>query len=180
MRLFIAIDVPESIKEHLTFLQRSIIDTDNNLKLIHPKNIHLTLNFIGEEKKPEKVIKKLQKINFTPFNLQLSELGFFPTKENPHILWVGLKKNKYLFDLQKKIDLFFTPKKSFKPHLTIARIKKIKEEEKIINLLQQIEKLQVKNLSFKVKSFRLYKSTLTPIGPVYEVLETFTKQNTIL
>ncbi len=173
MRLFVAIDVPESIKEHIAFLQRTIIYPGNHLRLIHPKNIHLTLNFLGERKGTKEIIEQLHEISFHPFNLQLSGIGFFPTKENPRVMWVGLEDNKDLFELQKKIDRLFTPKKSFKAHLTIARIKNHIKEEEIIKLIEEADKLQVKSLNFRVKSFKLYQSTLTPIGAVYEVLETF-------
>ncbi|MBN1275417.1 RNA 2',3'-cyclic phosphodiesterase [Candidatus Woesearchaeota archaeon] len=170
MRLFVAIDVPDSVKEHLAFLQRSL--DRQELRLIQPKNIHLTLNFLGERPSAEPVIDRLSTIDFSPFTLRLSGAGFFPSPENPRVLWVGLEDDEGLFSLQRKIDELFTPEKSFRAHLTLARVKRAQEQERL-RLLAEVARLRVKQLSFPVRAFKLYKSTLTALGPVYEALETF-------
>lgn len=169
MRLFIAIDIPTQIKEYLSSIQESF---DVPLKRVLPKNIHLTLNFLGDYKDAASVVEKLYEVNFAPFTLKLNEAGFFPDEIDPKVVWVGLKDNKALFSLQKDIDLFFTPKRSFKPHLTLARVGKLSNEEKI-KLVKYAQGVKVKPLEFSVQSFRLYKSTLTQFGPIYEAVETF-------
>lgn len=171
MRLFVAIDVPENVKEHLAFLQRSV--ECDGLRLVHPKNIHLSLNYLGEVPKIDNIIESLRLITFHQFTLQLDRnIGFFPDKEHPKVLWVGLQENEELLKLQRQIDLLFKPKKSFKAHMTIGRVKKTTEENKI-QLIKQAEQLNIKKLSFKVNSFKLFKSNLTKMGPIYEVIETF-------
>lgn len=170
MRLFVAIDVPDVVKEHLAFLQRSL-DVEG-LKLVHPKDIHLTLNFLGERKDPEAIIDRLRTVSFSAFTLHLSATGFFPTPEEPRVVWVGLEDSPELFSLQHQIDLLFEPQKSFKAHLTIARVRRVDEQGRV-RIVSAVEGLAVKPLAFKVSSFRLYLSTLTPLGAVYEVLETF-------
>jgi 2'-5' RNA ligase len=170
MRLFIAIDVPDAIKEHLSFLQRSL--DFPGLRPVHPKNIHLTLNFLGEQGNVQSIINTLHTIPFSPFILNLDQLGVFPHEQDPQVLWVGLKENKDLSHLQRQIDVYFTPKKSFKAHLTLARTRHIPPQEKQ-RILKSAQQLTIKPLSFKVHNFKLYKSTLTALGPVYEVLETF-------
>ncbi len=170
MRLFIAIDVPDVVKEHLSYLQRSL--EVEGLRLVHPKNIHLTLNFLGHREDIPVIIEKLSTVEFSPFSLHLSATGFFPSTVEPRVLWVGLEESDELIALQRQIDLLFEPKRSFKAHLTIARMKQV-DEKKDFEIVSAVQKLSVKSLSFKVSSFRLYKSTLTPLGAVYEVLETF-------
>jgi len=95
MRLFIALDVPNSIKEHISFLQRSL--DISCLRFVHPKNIHLTLNFLGEENDIKDIIQTLHKINFSPFVLRLSSIGFFPHQYDPKVVWIGLDDNEKLF-----------------------------------------------------------------------------------
>ena len=165
-----AIDVSEVVKEHLAFLQRSLDVA--GLHLVHPKNIHLTLNFLGTRSDIDKIIERLKTVSFKPFNLHLTNTGFFPTVDEPRVLWVGLEQSIELVSLQRQIDLLFKPKKSFKAHLTIARIKGVDEKHRLA-IIDAVQRLKVKPLSFKVSSFKLFKSTLTPLGPVYEVLETF-------
>ena len=171
MRLFVAIDVSDSIKEHLSYLQRSI--DYPGLRLVSPKNIHLTLNFLGEQENYESIIAKLKEISFESFTLKLETLGYFPHAEKPRVIWAGLEDNKELAKLQRSVDLLFTPQESFKPHLTIARFKKKSLEKERAAIMKAVDELSIKHLTFKVNSFKLYKSTLTPLGPVYEVLEAF-------
>lgn len=173
MRLFVAIDVPDSIKDHMAFLQRSI-EHVSGLRMVHPKNTHLTLNFLGEctDADIDSIILKLSDISFESFTLKLSGIGFFPSRDAPRVCWVGLKDNKRLFSLQKKIDKLFIPPLSFKAHLTLARIRKLNIAD-LESFLRETDSLKVKPLSFKVTSFKLYKSTLTKVGPIYEVLQTF-------
>ena len=168
-----AVDVPDSVKEHLSFIQRSINGFDSNLRFVHPNNFHLTISFLGDKLNPDNVIDNLSSVSFNSFSLRLSGIGFFPSRELPRVLWVGFEENPSLFDLQRKIDLLFTPNKSFKPHLTIARVKKPFQDKDLLAFLRVVDSVSVKPLSFKVKNFKLYKSTLTPLGPIYEVLETF-------
>ncbi len=167
-----AVDIPDSVREHLSFVQRSINGFDSNVRFVHPKNFHLTLNFLGNMDSDD-VISLLRKVSFESFSLRLSGIGFFPSRDSPRVLWVGFVDNDSLFDLQRKIDLFFKPDKSFKPHITIARIKKHFSDDKLFSFLKLVDNISVKPLSFKVRSFKLYKSTLTPLGPIYEVLESF-------
>lgn len=170
MRLFVAIDVPDVIKGHLAFLQRSLDAA--GLRHVHPKNIHLTLNFLGEQKDAQPIIDRLRTVVFEPFTLRLSAPGFFPSSEEMRVLWVGLEDSPELLELQRAIDVLFTPKNSFRAHLTLSRMRLIDEQQRLA-ILRAVDRLEIKPLSFKVTAFKLYMSTLTPLGPVYEVLETF-------
>ena len=58
----------------------------------------------------------------------------------------------------------------FHPHLTLARIKFVKDKQ---DFMDKLNKIPVKELEFSVKSFKLIKSTLTPEGPVYEDVAEF-------
>ena len=171
MRLFIAIDVPDSVKEHLAFLQRSL--DFEGLRLVPPKNVHLTLNFLGERDDPAAIIEKLKGVSFSQFSLRLSGAGFFPSRKDPRVLWVGLEESEGLRALQREIDLLFTPPKSFRPHLTLARFRRKCPSGEKARIVEAAESLTVRPLSFRVSSFKLYKSTLTSVGPVYEVLHSF-------
>lgn len=73
-------------------------------------------------------------------------------------------------ELKQQIDKAlpdFKDDHEFHPHLTIARVKFIKNKQELIQNLKQIK---IKPKTFKINNFKLYKSTLTPQGPVYEEL----------
>jgi 2'-5' RNA ligase len=169
MRLFVAIDVPEKVKEHLVFLQRSL--SNHALRFVHPKSMHMTLYFFGDVPHERLIVEKLKSIAFSPFTLKLSGTGFFPHEKDPKVIWVGLEEQNNIIALQQRISELFEPKKDFKPHLTLARTGTKRFDSTLLRA--NVTNLEVKLLSFKVSSFKLYRSTLTSLGPVYEVLETY-------
>ena len=178
MRLFIAIEIPEDVKEHLVKIQENIDTAKNKIRLVNKGNMHLTLKFLGEAQpdKAEILNKNLKEIAFKPFSVNLDAIGIFPSEDYIRVVWVGLKPEDQVLELQKNIDenlkKLFRKEKGFKPHLTIARVKYIEDKKQFIDKLKQIK---VDNKKIEVDNFKLVKSTLTPKGPVYEYLEVFVK-----
>lgn len=177
LRLFIAADLPEEIKNYLFEIQKNIKSGNlAKINFVHKKNIHLTLKFLGniEENKIKNIKEKLSEIKLNKFELIVDKFSAFPNIKNPKVLWFGIKKEEKLFELQKKIDeltLDFTNESiDFSPHLTIARIKSIKNKSEFSKIL---EKIEIKKLNFKIESFSLYKSTLSKNGPKYGLLENY-------
>ena len=169
MRCFIAIDLEN---DYFKELQSQIKD----IKGTFPKSFHLTLKFLGEveENKADKIKELLRKIRFEQFNIYSSNIGFFPNENYIRVVWVGLEPRDRIIELQKKIDnellKLFPKEKKFEPHITLARIKYIKDKGKFKELVKNIK---VEKIEFKVDNFKLMKSTLTKQGPIYEVIETF-------
>jgi 2'-5' RNA ligase len=131
----------------------------------------LTLKFLGDvpENKLENVKNKLIKLKFNSFEVELGDLGVFD-KEQIRIVWVELR-GLGLFELQNKIDRelkeFFPAETRFMGHITIARPKYVKDSRIFINKLKTIK---FEKISFVVDKIKLYKSDLTPHGPVYSCL----------
>jgi 2'-5' RNA ligase len=174
MRLFIAFEIPEDIKQILIGLQDKIKFDGKATKV---KQFHLTLKFLGEveDSKVEQIVSGLSKIKFNRFDVSLSGIGVFPDRSYIRVAWVGLEPKETITELQKQIDattekLGFSQDNKFHPHLTLARIKFIKNKKELLGCLDNIK---VPEASFPVSEFKLIKSTLTPQGPVYEVLSQF-------
>lgn len=170
MRTFIAIDVPEEISKYLKQLQKEI-----NERASLPKTFHLTLKFLGEVRhiEAEKIKEELSKIKFKPFKLKLNKIGFFPDERNIRVVWVGFKDNRDLIDLQNQVNKATQDYKEdhpFSPHLTLARIKFVRDRKAF---LESLKKIQVKDLEFTVNKFKLIKSELTPEYPIYTTLAEF-------
>ena len=178
MRLFIAIEIPEEIKDYLCKLQQEITDSNNKIRLVDKSNMHLTLKFLGEVQpnKLDDIKANLKKITFKPFSVVLDSIGVFPSESYIRVVWVGLKPEEPVLELQNKIDeslkKLFKKEEDFKPHLTIARVKYIEDKKQFVDKLKRIK---VDNKKIDVNNFKLVKSTLTPKGPVYEGLEVFGK-----
>ncbi len=173
MRAFIAIDLDQ--KDYFEDLQDQF-PVDSNSKIKLTKAYHLTLKFLGEipEKQIDEIKSKLSQIKFKSFKITLSKPGVFPSENYIRVIWIGLKDNREIINLQKEIEKslleIFPKDERFHPHLTLARVKFVKDREIFIRKLKAI-KIKLKEMT--IKEFKLIKSELTPKGPVYEDLTIF-------
>jgi len=176
MRLFIAIEIPNDIRNYLGEIQEKVDGTTNKIKFVDKNNIHLTLKFLGEVQpdKTEEVKEILKKISFKPFSVHLSHIGIFPSESYIRVIWVGLDPEEPILDMQKDVDeklkSLFNKEKDFKAHLTLARVRYIENKEEF---LEKLKKIKIVDKKFNVENFKLITSTLTPKGAVYEDLEAF-------
>jgi len=132
-RLFIAID-PEPALLDTIFRLISTIKREypvEGMRYTAPQNLHLTLLFLGdtEEELIPKIGNRLDKIcqNFTEFDLEFANLGAFPSRHNPRILWLGVNNPEPVSVLAKAIirdsGMVAAPEKDqFSPHLTLGRV----------------------------------------------------------
>jgi len=177
MRVFIAINLPEDIKakvfHEFEIVQNSGLVTGN---FVEKENLHLSLKFLGEvsEEEIEKIKKKLSEIKFKKLDVEIGKIGFFPDENYIRVIWVDLIADelKKLNELVEKamFALGFNEEKDFTSHITIARIKSIKNKDL---LHEKLKKIKLKKLSFKINKFSLIKSELTPRGPVYKIIKEF-------
>lgn len=173
MRLFIAIDIPDNIKNTLFIIQTKLKSCNLEAKWVTPKNLHVTLKFLGEveEKVIPELIKIIDEVNvkFTPFTVKLKEFGFFPNPRRPQVFFIStdqeLKLKNIALLLEEKLESLGIKKEGkFKAHITIARIKSPKN---IGCLIKGIETLSL-NAAFSLEQIALIKSTLKSCGPIYE------------
>lgn len=175
MRLFIAIDFNE-LRDYFIELQKLL---PKNAKLSLTKSFHITLKFLGEVQpdKVETITNTLKNIKFQSFSVFLDSIGIFPTENYIRVVWVGLKPEEKILELQKSIDELLKPllkkEKEFKAHITLARVKYPEDKKQF---LEEIKKIKIKNKKIEIRDFRLIKSTLSPKGAIYENLAVFNSQ----
>lgn len=169
-RCFVSIDIPENVKEEVIKIQKQLPKFYG--KLTETKNLHLTLKFLGEisDDKIELVKERLRKINFECFEVSVDSIGVFSEKFI-RIVWLHLINCD---ELQKKIDEslegLFPKEKRFMSHLTIARVKKIEDKEKF---LEELDKIKIPEIKFRVSEFSLKESFLYQKGPIYSEIEKY-------
>ena len=130
MRLFLSVNLPESLVQELQIVQSRLDSKTKNIRWIPPKNIHMTLKFIGKYPEPEihRFYDAFEPIlnQVKPFNLELGNFGTFPNQQKPTVLWVGVAKGESVIqNLVHKITVALTdgnlpydPKTLCSPHHT--------------------------------------------------------------
>jgi 2'-5' RNA ligase len=182
IRSFLAIDLHSSMQIKL---EEVISILRNRTKLpvhwVAGKNIHLTLKFLGESEPAR--LKRLENslqsrmLTYEPFDIQIGELGVFPSINNPRIIWVGVQAPQILERLAREIEEiafvqgYEREKRQFSPHLTLGRVSQSADRLQILLISEVLQKLQVAELgTVRVESIAMMKSVLTPAGPIYSPL----------
>lgn len=125
MRLFVALDLPRTVRTRLSFLAGGL----NGVRWLPPENYHVTLRFIGEVPnwRAEEIDHALATLRAPAFPIQLAGVGTFQKAGKVVSLWVGVDRSPALDHLQAKIEtalqragLDREPRR-FAPHITLAR-----------------------------------------------------------
>jgi 2'-5' RNA ligase len=173
MRTFIAFPLPVEIKETLASVQGNLRSCNLDAKWVTPERLHLTLKFLGEvpEAKLEPIREKLNSVakEFKALSVTLEKFGFFPHERNPRIFFVATDKEEALQKIASHLEeelaqLGFAPEHRFKSHITLARFRSRKN---IDCIREKIKELKIEG-RFSCQDIVLFKSTLTPSGPIYE------------
>lgn len=174
MRVFIAVDLPKEIKDEIYRIQKSINSKYATINWVSKKNLHLSLKFLGEYDNLNLLKEKISNITFNKFKVKLSKFDVFPDYFNIRIMLIGLEPKDKVIELQKKLDQelinIFNREQKFSPHLTIGRVKVIKNKKEFVDSLKNIN---VEDLEFEINEFYLMESKLTKNGPIYKKLEMF-------
>jgi 2'-5' RNA ligase len=127
MRLFVALDMPWSVREQLAALSGSGIP---GARWVPPENFHLTLRFIGDI--PGHVARDvddaLLALRAKGFALTLTGMGTFAKGGISSALWVGVERTPALDHLRSKIETALQrcglepERRKFQPHVTLARL----------------------------------------------------------
>lgn len=179
IRAFICVTISDDAIKEVARVQEVLANKMFTGKMTELENLHLTLKFLGEISKEqvEKIKEKLKEVKFKPFEAKLGLAGTFGRRGNPRIVWVKVNGDE-LWKLQKQVDDavkdFFKPEQEFMSHMTVARVKFVKNRGDFIDYVKNIK---VKEVKFKVGSFKLMSSDLRSSGPVYTVLEEYKSQS---
>jgi 2'-5' RNA ligase len=184
VRAFLAFDLDnEDVKKKLTDVQRLVVATGGDVKLVEPANIHITIRFLGDVtlNMADKVFEEMKKIQFKPFNVKISNLGVFPNLNSPRVVWAGITEGaSQLKSIVSQIEpnlqrLGFSPDpKGFSPHITIARVRSAQNKPQLLDFIQKNAKCDFGDI--KAQGLRLKRSQLTPQGPIYSTLKEYCPQ----
>lgn len=173
MRAFVAIDLPDPVRDALERLQEAMPLG----RPVDPGQMHLTLAFLGEQ--PDDLIEAahhaLEGVRFPAFGLQVAGLGTFGDRQ-PAVLWAGVREAGPVRALHDRIlpalhgAGLVIERRRFRPHVTLARFDRTAppDHERLARFLSRWETFP--SPPFEVQGFGLWRSTLLKAGAVHEEL----------
>lgn len=180
-RIFIAIRIePGEIFQRMFSSLRSLLG-EEKIKWENTDKIHLTLAFLGdtdeERLKIAGLVLKQKCTGFGEFFFTLSGTGVFRNYNDPRVIWTGIINSDKLIELNNLIAFglrdagFNIEERQFKPHVTIGRIKSIKNIESFRSAISRYQDTFFQEVP--VCEVILFESILRPEGSVYRELGRF-------
>jgi RNA 2',3'-cyclic 3'-phosphodiesterase len=176
MRAFLGVPMPAF--ETLARLVAELRASGADLKVVDARQFHLTIKFMGEVR-PELVEAVLAAMRAgplpAPFDLAVKDVGAFPNWKKLNVAWAGVEDPAgglgRLFEAAERAWVGLggaSEERPFSAHLTLARKRTdrgVAEARAVLN--------EYRGLAFgtaHVDRVNLYRSTLTPEGPRYDVV----------
>lgn len=187
MRLFVALDLNDAVRQALSTLVADLKKTAPSLRWVQPDNLHLTLKFIGNvsETKNTPIQEALGVVRTRePVEMHFEGLGFFPNPRSPRVFWVGVRGNEALAQVAREVESCLEPlgiareQRAYVPHLTLARFRvgpsRKPDLRDLRGLQEKIQSLPATDFGeVRCEQFFLYESRLSPAGARYTKLRSF-------
>jgi len=179
-RAFVAVAIPEGIKNQLAGIQSRLKRAAAEVKWTRPEGIHLTLRFLGylSDDAIAKVRDAMAVVGreFSAFTVEIKGSGTFPERGRPRVIWAGISQGeKELQAVFARLEQELIARglgeadKPFRGHLTLGRVKTGKNVDKLVEYLQRETGKSFG--AFEVRGICLFRSQLHPEGAVYTVLQ---------
>ena len=180
VRVFCAVELPMEVRaraaDHIAQLRQAAPDVRASWE--RAEKMHLTLKFLGEIERSRidalsQAAERAAK-SVAPFDLAIAGTGSFPPRGVPRVLWLGVADaSGGLTGLQKRLEDecagegFPREKRSFHPHLTIARLRTPQGAQRLAALHQE---MGFEAMVFYITELVVMRSELGPGGSRYTEL----------
>jgi len=183
MRVFIAIELPESLRGRIAAFSKDLRaktpDPKGTLRWVKLEQFHLTLKFLGDCAAPRlpglrRALEETAR-GHSSFGLSFDGAGFFKSGATLKVLWLGVSEGKErVIRLAKDLNEacagmgFPIENKPFHPHLTLARSKESFSARTLESITRQIPAPEPSPIL--IEKVSLIQSVLSPQGPHYTTL----------
>lgn len=177
MRLFLAITIPQEIQIRISKLTNYF--EPHGISIVEEAAYHITLLFLGERTEEDignilAAVRHAAEL-FAPFVVSIEGVSCF-TMESPRVVYLSVGKGSdQIKRLHSQLESGFLQsgirlkkEKGFIPHLTIARVRRLADKERILSFANEhrVEKLG----TFTATGCSLMLSSTTSRGPSYSSL----------
>lgn len=179
MRLFIAVNLPPSVRDAIYADAQPLREATTAVRWVSPAALHVTLKFLGEQ--DESLVARLRDAleSVVPTHARISsettDVGAFPNFRRPRVVWLGMTGERALQSLANDIDRALTPlgipreARAFQAHLTLGRVRSELGPAQA-TALAAAAKLVRGSRELAVQTVDLMQSELGPGGSRYSVL----------
>jgi len=177
-RAFIAVGLPADVRDALQEEQRRLAE-QLQIGWTRPASMHLTLHFLGQIgwDQARRVADAMQSCTQQqpPFRIRCVGLGVFPNERKPRTLWAGIDDPEPLVELQHALRTplrrcgIRTERRRYRPHLTLARIRRPLERQRLSFLVRTLEDVDREYGAIEVQEVHLFRSDFLPTGVQYTV-----------
>ena len=179
-RMFCAVELPEIIRtrieKHIQQVRDAVPESQPSWARVN--NIHLTLKFFGnvDHVRVNRITDALSRAveDISQFKVSIGGAGAFPNNRQPRVLWIGIDDSGgQLKHLHESIEAecarkgFEREARAYRPHLTIARIRK---REGARELTEANQNFGFTPLEMPVTELLLFRSELSSKGSRYTVV----------
>jgi 2'-5' RNA ligase len=179
VRTFIAFQPPEAVRRQIGRLQTRLQAAGTAVRWVKPKNVHLTLKFLGDSDPaldaPIRRAMQAAVAGQGPLELALGGLGGFPSLSRPRVLWLAVNGEiERLQRLQADLEaglaaIGFAPeRRPSRAHLTVGRIRRPGRWRHAA--ADAAARREAPSRPFRVDTLIWYASELLPDGARYTAL----------
>jgi len=177
VRLFIAVDLPERVKERLDALIEPYRPGVPEARWTRPEGWHVTVKFLGATwprlvgEVPAVVDEAARSV--AAWRSGLTRVGAFPSPRRARVVWVGLADEDGRLAavagaLDEGLRADFVPeKRALTPHLTLARLR---TPANLAETAPELLAADVTSEPFDLRELVVYRSHLSPKGATYEAV----------
>ena len=179
MRLFLAINFPETVRREIATATASLRESAPELGWIAEDRMHLTLKFLGEqaESRVDALAAAMARTvaQHRELNMAVGGMGAFPNFRRARVVWMGVSPDPRLELLHHDVEVAFEAVgcelegRPFRPHLTLARVRDALPVERMRALWRAAKRIRY-STEFIVRSVELMQSDLSSSGPRYTTL----------
>lgn len=182
MRLFLAIELPDAVRQKLSRIRDQIRSSISNASFTRDENLHITLKFLGEvdPNRLDLLVESLEQIRIAnAIAIHSDHLECFPRRGPIRIVAAGFDGELIaLASLHWSVEQrcahlgFESDKRAYHPHVTLARARPTLPS-RVRDELQKMLSGEFPSSPMRVTEFVLMQSHLSDKGSIYEVLHRF-------
>jgi RNA 2',3'-cyclic 3'-phosphodiesterase len=173
-RAFVALEIDAAARARVAELMAKLRPLAPGARWVAVENLHLTLRFLGPSRPEalERIASDLDRATAAcpPSTAPMRELGMFPERGSPRVLWLDIALPEPILGLQEASERaavaagFERESRPFRSHLTLARFRDAERPGPLPR--HELGEAQLERVT-------LFRSELRPQGPVYTALRVF-------